>query len=231
MSRLSVVSTSFSTLHTAKSRTHLPFPLSVTPPSEVNSVGVRARIDIYIVSLLTGYAPPYYWPRRKIEFVCINRGYVNASRCPVRNKIRVLSWPRMRAKRNGKQRYIRSKEGTWNPRINERQYRSNKLLSAEIENPHSMLAPRINVPYSQPSLIYLARCPIVDVSVYRETKVFENSEMLAANTQPWKNSPRNFSYLASSLSFSRALSLLFIPIRRVLCPPFGYTMSFALISG
>lgn len=86
----------------------------------------------------------------------------------------------MRAKRNGKQRYIRSKEGTWNPRINERQYRSNKLLSAEIENPHSMLAPRINVPYSQPSLIYLARCPIVDVSVYRETKVFENSEMLAA---------------------------------------------------
>lgn len=94
-----------------------------------------------------------------------------------------------------------------------------------------MLAPRINVPYSQPSLIYLARCPIVDVSVYRETKVFENSEMLAANTQPWKNSPRNFSYLASSLSFSRALSLLFIPIRRVLCPPFGYTMSFALISG
>lgn len=53
-------------------------------------------------------------------------------------------------------------------------------LTAEIENPHSMPAPWINVPYSQPSLIYLARCPIVDVGVYRETKVFVNSEMLAA---------------------------------------------------
>lgn len=100
-----------------------------------------------------------------------------------------------------------------------------------------MLASRINVPYSQPSLIYLARCPIVDVGVYRETKVFVNSEMLAANTRPSKNSPRNFSYLASSLSLSLSCSrqlspsLLFIPIRRVLCPPFGYTMSFALISG
>lgn len=58
--------------------TSLRFPLSLLHTPEVNSVGIRARIDIYIVSLLTGCAPPYYWPRRKIEFVCINRGYVNA---------------------------------------------------------------------------------------------------------------------------------------------------------